>query len=152
MTILSVPSDNISALHRHGTGIAKHGTLWRRIAMNDVKDNQNEHLCDRVEEYILTCDIEELGVLTEKRIAEALDVNPSELIRKFARHQRIALNRFLVRERIHRAVFMLEKDRSIPVASLSEKLGFSRTDEFVMEFKNYVAVHPNKYRELMEQQ
>jgi AraC-like DNA-binding protein len=115
--------------------------------MNDSSDNQNEYLCDRVVEYIMTCDVEELGVLTEKRIAEALDISPSELVRKFARHQRIALNRFLVRERIHRAVFMLEEDRSIPVATLSEKLGFSRSDEFVMEFKNYLAVHPNKYRD-----
>jgi AraC-like DNA-binding protein len=120
--------------------------------MNNSNDNQNEHLCDRVVEYILTRDNEELGVLTEERIAEVLDIGPSELARKFAKHQRIALNRFLVRERIHRAVFILEKDRSIQVAALSEKLGFSRSDEFVMEFKNYLAVHPNKYRELMERQ
>lgn len=117
--------------------------------MNNSNDNQNGHLCDRVVEYILTRDNEELGGLTEERIAEVLDMSPSELTRKFARHQRIALNRFLIRERIHRAVFIMEKDRSIPVSTLSEKLGFSRSDEFIMEFKNYLAVHPNKYRELI---
>lgn len=114
--------------------------------MTSEKDKTKRvYLCDRVVEYILTRDVDTLGALTIDMLAESYDISAAELIKTFALYQRIPLDRFIIRERIHRAVFMLEKDHSVEVEELSRRLGFAKPRDFIMEFKNYLAVHPNKY-------
>ena len=112
------------------------------------KRKKNTLHSDRAVEYILTRDIESLSRLTEEKIAEVLEISPAYLLKKFKIDQQIPLSRFIMREKIHRAVFILEKNHTVPIAELSEKLGFYHIDDFVREFESYLAIEPGRYRDL----
>jgi two-component system response regulator YesN len=116
--------------------------------MGYKKTKKNNLLADRAVEFILTRDIEALRALTEEEIAENLKVTPSYLLKTFMTQQSMALKRFITREKIHRAIFILEKNKAISVEELSNKLGFPRTDDFAMEFQEYLAIDPYRYKEL----
>lgn len=116
--------------------------------MGYKKNKKTNLLADRAVEFILTRGIEELASLTEEEIAEKLNVKPSYLLKTFLLQQSLSLKRFITREKIHRAVFILEKNQAISVEELSNKLGFSRPDDFVMEFQDYLAIDPYRYKEL----
>jgi AraC-like DNA-binding protein len=116
--------------------------------MRYKKNTKNNLLADRAVEFILTRNIEQLGNLTEEEIAETLKVKPSYLLKTFRTQQNIALKRFITREKIHRAIFILDKNQAISVDELSHKLGFHKTAEFSLEFQSYLAIDPYRYREL----
>lgn len=116
--------------------------------MNYKNNKKNAFLCDKAVEFILTRDIEELGALTEEKVAETLKVEPSDLTEIFKTHQPIALNYFISREKIYRAIFMLEKNPLISIEVLSTQLGFCQIDDFVMEFQNHILIDPYRYKEL----
>lgn len=117
--------------------------------MGYKKNKKYNLLIDRAVEFILTRNIDELATLTEKKIAENLKVKPFYLQETFETERNIALERFITREKIHRAVFILEKNQLLSVEEISNKLGFSRSDDFVMEFREYLAIDPHKYKELV---
>ncbi len=116
--------------------------------MGYKKNKKNNLLADKAVEFILTRDIEKLRTLTEEEIAENLKVKPSYLLKTFMTQQSIALKRFIAREKIHRAIFIIEKNQSVSVEEISNKLGFSRLDEFATEFQAYLAIDPYRYKEL----
>ena len=116
--------------------------------MNEKNSKKNTFLCDKAVEFILTRDIDELGALTEEKVAETLEVKPSDLAEIFKTHQSITLNHFILREKIFRAVFMLEKNPSISIERLSTQLKFCQIDDFVMEFQNNIFIDPYRYKEL----
>ncbi|HLP45985.1 MAG TPA: hypothetical protein VK469_08565 [Candidatus Kapabacteria bacterium] len=116
--------------------------------MRYKKNKKNSLLVDRAVEFILTRNIDELGALTEEKIAENLKVQPSYLLETFKLEHSITLKRFITREKIHRAIFILEKNQVQSVEELSNKLGFPRSDDFVMEFQEYLAIDPFRYKEL----
>jgi transcriptional regulator GlxA family with amidase domain len=116
--------------------------------MNDKNSKENTLLCDKAVEFILTRDIEELGALTEEKVAETLEVKSSDLTEIFETHQPLALNHFISREKIYRAVFMLEKNPLTSIEGLSTQLGFCQIDDFVMEFQNHIFIDPYRYKEL----
>jgi len=103
---------------------------------------------DRAVEYILTRRVEDLGRLTGMKIATAVGVSQPYLSRKFKNDHKITLDEFITREKIHTAIFMLEKNREKPIEELATQLGFMKTDQFVNAFKSYVAIEPQKYRQL----
>ena len=103
---------------------------------------------DRAVEFILTRKLEELGSLTETSIAQAIGVNISYLSRKFEGKHKVTLNDFIVREKIHTAIFILEKHQEVCLGELSVKLGFVGINRFIEAFKNYVGVEPLTYRQL----
>ena len=112
------------------------------------KSNRDNRLADRAVEFILTRDTGELRTLTEEKIAKTLEVKSSHLAETFKIQQCIPLDRFITREKIHRAVFILEKDHSISIEALSKKLGFPRLKDFVMEFEHYLLIDPHRYKEI----
>lgn len=110
-----------------------------------MKDNK---LSELAVEFVLTRQMGELANLTEAKISERLGVARAYLRRKFKTAQKMTLEKFILREKMHRATFILENEHEISLERLSAELGFSRTDHFVMEFENYLAINPDKYREL----
>jgi len=103
---------------------------------------------EKVAIYILSRGIEELGTLTSEAVAEALGVPLPKLLKTFAVHQHITLDRFIMREKIHRAIFTIDKDQAVSLESLSGKLGFKRMDEFETQFRNYLHIAPHLYKEI----
>lgn len=112
------------------------------------KSKKNNLLAERAVEFILTRGVAELATLTEEKIAENLKVKPSDLLKTFMMQQSLTLKRFITREKIHRALFMLEKNQALSVEELSNKLGFPRAADFILEFKAYLDVDPYEYKEL----
>jgi AraC-like DNA-binding protein len=110
--------------------------------------NNNLSISDQVVEYILTRNIDELGTLSQEKIADILGKDPTYLEGEFKRSQKISIPGFILREKMHRTVFLLEKQEDINFQELSRKLGFITVDHFVREFKNYLAIDPHKYKEL----
>jgi AraC-like DNA-binding protein len=60
------------------------------------------------------------------------------------------LNDFIIREKIHTALFMLEKNQGLTVDELAAKLGFLRMNQFIEAFKNYIGIEPTAYQELKQ--
>jgi AraC-like DNA-binding protein len=109
---------------------------------------RKEPVSDRVVEFILTRKLNELGQLTETTLADAMGVSLPYLVRKFKKAQKIDLNDFIIREKIHTAMFLLETQQGFSVEELAEKLGFSKLHQFVDAFKNYIAADPLTYQDL----
>lgn len=117
--------------------------------MGYKKNKKYNLLIDKAVEFILTRNIDELAALTEKKIADNLKVKPLYLQETFKTGRNIALERFITREKIHRAVFILEKNHVLSIEEISKKLGFPKADDFVMEFREYLAIDPHNYKELV---
>ena len=109
---------------------------------------KESNLTDRAVNIILTCKNAEIATLTGVKIAGILDANASYLLRKFKKDQNISLPSFILREKMHRAAFILESDNKIPIEELASRLGFPKTRRFIEEFSRYFAITPIRYREL----
>jgi AraC-like DNA-binding protein len=109
-------------------------------------NNDKIPLSDKAVEYVLTRKLNELKRLTADSIASAVQVNLSFLLREFEQDQDISLDDFLVREKIHTAIFLIEKDREITDDQLASRLGFTSVNQFIDAFESYIFVTPDKYR------
>jgi len=112
------------------------------------KKSSDTFLSERVVELILTRNVESLARLTEEKIAETLEINPAYLLKIFETDQRICLSRFISREKIRRAFFILEKDHAMSIEGLSRKLGFCQANDFAREFEKFLAIEPTKFKDL----
>lgn len=106
------------------------------------------NIAEQAIDFILTRKIEELADLTRAKIARALSVNANDLAHKFKNHQHITLRKFILREKLHRAAFLLEKKQELTINDLAAKLGFSKLEHFDKEFMRYFAAEPIQYRNM----
>jgi AraC-like DNA-binding protein len=103
---------------------------------------------DKAVDYILSRNLEKLRYLRAGNIAERIGVNRSYLSRRFKIEQNISLKDFIIREKIHRAIFILEINPGKSIPELSTELGFLKVENFTQEFRNYMAIDPERYRYL----
>jgi AraC-like DNA-binding protein len=106
---------------------------------------EHESLCSQVVQFILSRDRQELATLDEKKIAGIFGVKRSRLSREFKAAQKVDLDRFILKERLHRAFFMIEEDREVSGRELSVQLGFAQFKSFCREFKNLFLIDPDRY-------
>ena len=116
-----------------------------------MKQILNHHISHRVVEFILTRKPEELSMLTGQKIAAALGLDLLIMTRAFESDQHISLDRFIVREKMYRAFFLIEKNHGITIEELAKKMGFLHTCEFAKEFETHFLIDPGKYKELVLQ-
>ncbi|NIM13041.1 MAG: helix-turn-helix domain-containing protein [Candidatus Aminicenantes bacterium] len=107
---------------------------------------------DSVVEFILTCSVEELASLGKQKIAETLGLDPARMSEAFEADQRISVEQFIIREKLHRSVFILDEDCEISIDDLAEKLGFRETEQFAREFESYLLIPPQRYKEIIQQE
>lgn len=107
---------------------------------------------DQAVKYILTRKMEDLGNLTEASIAKAIGVNTSYLLQRFEKDQKITLKDFIVREKIHTAIFILEEHKEESIDELAVKLGFLKKTLFIDAFTNYIGIDPLNYKKLKHNQ
>lgn len=105
-------------------------------------------ISEQAVDFILTRRNEELKSIKVEEIARILKANRSYLSRSFKVDQSISLTRFILREKIHRAIFLIENGYEKTMAQLSTDLGFFKLDNFVNEFRHHLAIDPDRYREL----
>ena len=108
-------------------------------------------VADRAVEYILSRKLEELGSLTEEEIAQEVGVSLPYLLRNFKKNQNISLKNFITREKIHTAIFLLEKQKDLTIEDLAGKLGFPKINQFYDAFCGFIAVDPLTYKVLKRQ-
>jgi methylphosphotriester-DNA--protein-cysteine methyltransferase len=104
---------------------------------------------DQVVEYILTRRDGELAILTTEGIASMLGVDLKVMYDTFEKDQKIPLERFITREKMHRAVFLLDKKKPITIDELAGKMGFPTSRQFALEFENYLLIEPQRYKHLV---
>jgi AraC-like DNA-binding protein len=114
-----------------------------------MKQILNNHISHRVVEFVLTRKLEELSTLTREEISEALSLDPVKMTRVFESDQHISLDRFIIREKMYRAFFLIERNHGITIEELAKKMGFLQTREFAREFETYFLIDPGKYKELV---
>jgi hypothetical protein len=76
----------------------------------------------RIVEFILTRELDELSILTSEEISEALSLDSLKMTRVFESDQHISLDRFIVREKMYRAFFLIEKNHGITIEELAKKM------------------------------
>lgn len=102
----------------------------------------------RIVEYILTRDVKDLATLSEEKIAKIFARNLVDMSRKFKAEHNISIPQFIMREKMHRIIFTLDKNKDISITKLSRQLGFLSEEQLDREFINYLAISPRKYKEL----
>lgn len=105
-------------------------------------------LSEQVVKCICACDIEELGSLSEEKIAESLGLCRFSMSKKFETDNKLPISRFILREKMYRSVLVLEKKSQIPINELSRKLGFRSVSHFAREFVKFFAIDPWEYRKI----
>jgi AraC-like DNA-binding protein len=108
-------------------------------------------IAERAVEEILSTSNEGIKNLDSKEIAAVLKVNKILLSRLFRKDQKMSITGFIQREKIHRAFFIIEKDFSISIPELSERLGFGSPGQFEKAFFDYFCVLPGKYQALKKE-
>jgi len=103
---------------------------------------------ERAIELILSCPDKDLKKLRVVNIAQAIAANRSYLSRCFKKALGMSVTEFVRREKIHRAVFILDKDHDKTIEILASELGFHHVDDFIAEFEKRLAIHPERYRYL----
>jgi AraC-like DNA-binding protein len=102
-------------------------------------------LSERAVKFILSRRVEELTALTAVKVAGSLGIDAADLCRQFEKDQSMSLERFILREKIYRALFMIEKNRDISQKTLAARLGFTSIQDFAAEFETFLLVKPHKY-------
>lgn len=108
---------------------------------------KKKELCDKVVEFVLTRNVEELASLTVAEIARRFNVSQSFLNRKFKQERNSPIREYLFREKMSRAALLLLENAGLTIKDVSEKMGFQDNDYFTYVFKNHFGVPPGRYRE-----
>lgn len=98
--------------------------------------------------FILTLENKDLRDLNAEEVAKRIGVKTTNLSRNFKIDQKISLTDFIIREKIYRAIFLLEKNHDLSIEELSNELGFRDVNDFEMTFRSIIAIEPEKYRGL----
>ena len=110
---------------------------------------KNKGISDRVVEYVLTRNLDEMSILSVENIAHNLDINRSHLSRTFKKEKNSTIEEFLFKIKIVQSAELLKGNDELTIKDISEKIGFCRHDYFIRIFKLYFGTTPAKYRELM---
>lgn len=109
---------------------------------------KDDNLSKRVIEYILSRKNDELAFLSNTAIAREFGINRISLCTRFRKDQDVRLQKYIQREKIYRAFFMIEKNNWISDSKLSKKLGFRSPGTFNREFKSIFLICPKRYLDL----
>jgi transcriptional regulator GlxA family with amidase domain len=96
-------------------------------------------------EYILSCDDNELAHLDHHSLAENFGVSVRRLDRIFLIHAGLGAEDYIIREKIYRAILMIEQSDTITGEYISRKLGFGEFRLFARQFERLMLVKPDHY-------
>lgn len=107
---------------------------------------KHANLCDRVVEYILTRDLDELAQLTRYRLANAFGVNKNYLSEKFKADTQRTVWEFIEFEKMKRAEKLLKTRSDLSVKDISHMVGVVKYVQFRAKFKKIYGLKPGEYR------
>jgi AraC-like DNA-binding protein len=104
---------------------------------------EHEHIIDKVIAYIQ--DNYHLDV-SQDQCARSFGISRTHLSKLFKKFQHISFSDYLTQVRIEQAKKML-RETNIPVADISEKVGYLHTQNFIRVFKKNEGITPGHFRE-----
>ena len=111
---------------------------------------KKDRLAEQAAAYILSLNDETIRTLTAADVAAKVNMNLIFLSFIFKIAQKISIANFILREKLHRAFFILDKNRDISILELAKILGFAEAEIFEAEFEKYYAIKPILFQELRE--
>lgn len=107
----------------------------------DDRDKPSDHIA-AVIDYIHTNISTDLN---RQELADAVHLNPEYLSRLFKKETNMALNQFIIQEKLKVASAML-RETSIPVSLVALRIGYSNFSYFSQVFKRETGLSPLDYR------
>lgn len=104
------------------------------------------NLCERVVEYILTRDLDELAQLTRYRLANTFGINKNYLSEKFKADTQRTVYEFIEFEKMKRAEKLLKTRTDLSVKDISRMVGVVKYVQFRAKFKKIYGLKPGEYR------
>jgi YesN/AraC family two-component response regulator len=94
-------------------------------------------------------DSKSLMRLTVKDLTKIFSIDRSYLTRTFKEETELPMEEFLRKEKMLRVVHMLmaPEFEHLSIKSISEELGYCRSDYFIRQFKKCFLLTPRKFRE-----
>lgn len=106
----------------------------------------NNHLAERVVQYVLCCKEEDLKRLNVQAVARHFNVNRSHLARVFRAENGCKLCDYIHKEKMSRSATILTNRPSLSIKDLAQLMGFASPEYFSRLFKEFHHTAPNKYR------
>ena len=116
-------------------------------SLGKQKRQCRKDIVPQVIHFISTIETEELRSLKIFELSRRFNINASFLSRTFKARRKCTLCEFIQREKIRRAVVLLQREESWPIKKLAVYLGFSSTEYFIRTFKKRIGVPPHRYRQ-----
>lgn len=101
---------------------------------------------ERVVYHVLTVTDRQFADLSVGTLAYSFDIDRYKLSRQFKRHNNMTLEKFLFKEKMSRAAFLLKAVENITVREVAERIGFCTSGYFIQKFKEYYGIRPGKYK------
>ncbi|MCU6794433.1 AraC family transcriptional regulator [Paenibacillus sp. WQ 127069] len=104
---------------------------------------KHEHIIDKVTAFIQ----ENYHLdISQDQCAHSFGISRTHLSKLFKKFQHISFSDYVTQVRIERAKKLL-RDTDIPVADISEKVGYLHTQNFIRVFKKNVGLTPGQFRD-----
>jgi AraC-like DNA-binding protein len=107
----------------------------------------DNNVYDRVVEHVMSVNDEQFAGLSVAGLAYSLKIDRFKLSRQFKSQSAMTLEKFLFKEKMARAAFLLKTFEHITVKEVSRRIGFCTCDYFIRKFKQYYGVAPGRYKE-----
>jgi two-component system response regulator YesN len=107
-----------------------------------------KNLDQQVATFIKGCKLKHLKELTVNDLTRYFDVSKTSLTNLFKQNQGITLGKFILKEKMNRAAFLIERKYGLTIRELAEKTGFCDSDYFIRVFKNHYGLPPGQYRKI----
>ncbi|MGE5340872.1 MAG: helix-turn-helix transcriptional regulator [Candidatus Omnitrophota bacterium] len=106
---------------------------------------KKENLVDKVVAFIIDSELEDLGKLTIKGLAERFAVSHSHLSREFVAARNMKLREFVLRVKLLKCAMLMHQNNEISVKELSNKMGIENPEYFNKVFKEHFGDAPSRY-------
>jgi AraC-like DNA-binding protein len=120
--------------------------LWVIVQHHDKTTGQSSNCPRCVKEITEIIELELAESLSLTRLAERVSLSPSRLSRLFHEHMGITLVRYIRKQRIDRACFLL-RHTDMTLKEIGYRIGIYDAQVFNKSFKKEMVVSPSIYRE-----
>ena len=117
-----------------------------KISKNNLDSKNNSYIIKIVKEYVDKNYKDEISVST---ISKDLNINYNYLSYCFKNETNENLSSYISKIRVEKSKIYLE-DFKIPIADISEMVGFSEHNYFSKIFKKYTSFTPTEYRRMVK--
>lgn len=108
-------------------------------------------IAEKIAFHVMTVPDKEFAGLSVGTLAYSFKIDRYKLSRQFKNQTQITLEHFLFREKMSRAVLLLNIDKNITVKEVAERIGYCTSGYFIQKFKEYYGIVPGKYKEYKNQ-